>query len=134
MRRHRVEGAATSVTLFFGLCALVAGVNLHPNSSCLVLDADRFTFSSLFRKHSFRWSQVQVFFPISVSATRMVGWNFTPEYAATPTLRKVSTAMSGAEAALPDTYGKSVEELAELLERFRSRYGSTAANMDSAQR
>ena len=115
---------AWSCVAFFGLCALVAGVNLHPNSSYLVLDTNGFTFSSLFRKHSVRWSEVQEFFPIRVSATRMVGWNFTPQYAAAPGLRKVSTALSGAEAALPDTYGKSVEELAELLECFRSRYGS----------
>jgi hypothetical protein len=112
--------------VFFGLGALIAAVNLHPASSYLVIDTDGFIFASLFRKHFVPWSQVESFAPVRVQVHQMVGWNFTAEYRKTQTLRSVNTALVGAEAALPDTYGKSARELSELLESYRTKYGHTA--------
>jgi hypothetical protein len=51
----------------------------------------------------------------------MVGWNYKPSHAGSPKLRSFNASLAGAEAALPDTYGKSVTELIELLEAFRWR-------------
>jgi hypothetical protein len=45
----------------------------------------------------------------------MVGFNLVPEARTSPKARAVAKALSGFEAALPDTYGYKAEELAELL-------------------
>jgi hypothetical protein len=111
---------------FFGIGAIVAAVNLLPYSSYLLVDVDGFTFSSLFRKHFVPWSQVESFVLVRIKLTSMVGWNYIPQYRKAQTLRSVNTALAGAEAALPDTYGKSAAELIELLEHYRTTYGHTA--------
>jgi len=109
--------------VFFGLGTVVAAINLLPNASFLLVDASGFTFTSLFRRHFVSWSDVEKFVPAQLHMKRMVGWNFTPEYRKARRLRIVNTTLAGAEAALPDTYGKSAAELIELLENCRVRYG-----------
>jgi hypothetical protein len=109
--------------VFFGLGAVVASINLLPNSSFLLVEVSGFTFASLFRRHFVPWSDVAKFVPAQIQLKRMVGWNFTPEYRKARQLRTLNTALAGAEAALPDTYGKSAAELIELLEHCRVRYG-----------
>ncbi len=37
------------------------------------------------------------------------------------TISAINTALAGRNAALPDTYGFSVDELAELMQRWRDR-------------
>jgi hypothetical protein len=68
------------------------------------------------------WSQVQSFRPINVALQRFVAWNYTPEYWKLQSLRKVNVAISGAEAALPDTYGMSAAALATLMEELRAKH------------
>jgi hypothetical protein len=109
--------------VFFGLGTVVAGINLLPNASFLLVDVSGFTFAGLFRRHFVSWSDVEKFVPAQVHMKRMVGWNFTAEYRKAKHLRIVNTVLAGAEAALPDTYGKSAAELIELLENCRVQYG-----------
>lgn len=104
---------------FFGLCAVVFAVQLIPNSTYLRLEPAGFTFASMFRAHFVPWDGVQQFSLTQVGTQRMVGWTFTPSYAAHATGRRVSRALSGLEAGLPDTYGLTAEALVELLERHR---------------
>jgi len=111
--------------IFFGLCGLVGLVGLLPNSSYLTLTDRGFEFSSLYRKHFVSWSGVDSFMPIKIQHRRMVGWNYSPEFSKSQRLRRVNTALAGAEAALPDTYGMSAVELADLMNRLLAMYANT---------
>ena len=110
---------------FFGLCALVALVSLHPRAAYLTLNEQGFEFCSLFRKHFVAWSAVQEFVPISMSGNAMVGFYYVPGQNA-PKMRHVSNFIAGVEAALPDTYGHSSVDLARLLNELRRKYGARA--------
>lgn len=110
----------------FGLGAIVIALNFHPQSAYLVVDVGGFTYASLFRRHFVPSSQIEGFVPAQVRRARMVGWNYTDQHRRTRALRKVNSALSGAEAALPDTYGRSVPELIELLEGYRAKYSRDA--------
>lgn len=114
------------VALFFGLCVVVFAVLLLPNSAYLSIGPDGFTVCSLFRAHSYRWSDVG---PFAVDCPRpcpyrMVVFNFSEKYCASPRARKVAAAMTGYEGALPDSYGMTLEELADLLNENRERYNA----------
>ena len=111
---------------FFGVGVIIALVTLHPNSTYLILDKSGFTFSTMFRKAYFPWNQIQSFVVARVSLNKMVGWNFIPEYSGYQAARKINTGLCGAEAALPDTYGISAEELVEVMNTLRTRYGTAA--------
>jgi hypothetical protein len=107
---------------FFGLCLLVAITQFHPKASYLHLSAEGFTFCSLFRSSFVSWQQVQEFGLISISNNIMVAWNYSPDYVSAGRARAVSQALSGYEAALPDTYGLKPQHLAQLMSDLLSQY------------
>jgi hypothetical protein len=53
-----------------------------------------------------------------------VGWTYSPGSEKSKRLRRVNTAIAGVEAALPDTYGMSVEQLAGLMNQLRDRHAA----------
>jgi len=110
---------------FFALGLPVFGVQFHPKAAYLHLAADGFTFCSLFRPHFVQWACVQEFAVIHVGPNRMVAWNFTPDHPATGRARGISKALSGYEAALPDTYGMNPQELADVLNSLLHQYTNT---------
>jgi hypothetical protein len=109
---------------FFALGVIVAVVNSLPGSSYLRLDNEGFTTCSLFRSHTFRWSDVERFEVARISTNKMVVFNFSDTYLRQEVGRKIATAMAGYEGALPESYGLSPEELAKLLNRHRLAAGS----------
>ena len=110
---------------FFALGLPVFGIQFLPKAAYLHLAVDGFTFCSLFRRHSVQWAHVQNFAVIHVGPNRMVAWNFTPDYRATGRARGISKALSGYEAALPDTYGMKPQALADVLNSLLHQYTNT---------
>ncbi len=105
--------------LFFGLCALTALIMHFPNSAYLRLDKKGFTICSLFRTHSYRWSDIECFDLASVGGRRMVVFNFSGTYPNAQAGHRISAAVSGYESGLPDSYGMAHSELVALLESYR---------------
>jgi hypothetical protein len=108
---------------FFALCLPVFAIQFHPGAAYLRLAPEGFTFCSLFRSHTVRWTDVCEFGAVTIGGNRMVAWNFAPEYTPPGRVRRISKSLYGYEAALPDTYGLKAQELAELMEGLRQRYG-----------
>jgi hypothetical protein len=106
------------VLIFFAVCFAVSALMLLPGAGGLVLDGDGFQVTSLFRSHRSRWRYVSRFEPILVSRQRMVGFD---DATASRAISALNTAIAGHNAALPDTYGFYVDDLAELLQRWRDR-------------
>jgi hypothetical protein len=108
------------VVIFFGAGLVISATMLLPGAGGLVLDGNGFQVTSLFRKHRSRWRDVSRFEPISVpyARQRMVGFD---DATAGRTITAINTALTGHNAALPDNYGFSVDELAELMRRWRER-------------
>jgi hypothetical protein len=113
---------AVASIVFFGLCGVVGLVGLLPGSSYLTLTERGFEFASLFRRHFVPWSNVESFVPVKIQFNRLVGWNYSPAFRESQRLRGLNTAIAGVEAALPDTYGMSAEQLVNLMNRVRERY------------
>lgn len=117
-------------SLFFGACALAALVGLIPGASHLQLESKGMTVRSLFREWHVRWADVDHFFVTSISGNAMVCWNYAADASAKPRGARVSRTLTGVEAGLPDTYGRSASDLADLLNRWRAR----ASGVDDARR
>jgi hypothetical protein len=111
--------------VFFGLCALVAAAQVLPNASYLRLTPQGFAVRSLFRESSLCWWDVSEFGVTVIGHNRFVGWNYCSSYPKQARLRGINVALSGFEAALPDSYGRPAAELAELLNALRGVYGAS---------
>jgi hypothetical protein len=123
----------------FGLSALVMLGLLLPSSSYLRLTSTGFTFCSLFRSHTVRWNDVERFSVVRLHRNKMVAWRYSAGYQARRTARLIADSLTGAEAALPDTYGLTAEELADQMNRLIEKYGAEdqasdcASNEDSSR-
>jgi hypothetical protein len=112
-------------TPLFALAAIAGVVRLLPGGSELTLTPDAFTIRSSFRSYSYRWKDVQELVTAEMPGrTARVSLDFKPEYKGSTTLRALGRAVGGHDAALPDTYRKSPQELRVLMEDWRRRYGS----------
>jgi hypothetical protein len=109
-------------TLFFGLGAAVFTVQIMPGASYLRVRDDGFMYCSLFRKSPvIPWRDVSIFRVASVppSGIRLVVFDW--HTASHPAVRRVNQHLTGATDGLPDSYGLSPQELADLLNTCRSR-------------
>ena len=112
----------------FALGALVFTINFLPQAAYLQLTEEGFTFCSLFRAQRVPWDTVSEFAVIvlptaTMSRPRLVAWNFVRGYPSKGSARKISQALSGYEAALPDAYGLKHDELAELMNLLLRQHG-----------
>jgi hypothetical protein len=114
---------------FFGLGAIVLAMTLLPGASFLKLEREGFEIRSLFRSGSYRWSDVQEFRPVAIppSGLTLVGFNFSRD--ARPAAAWLSGSVAGVEGCLPDTYGLSAEELASVMEAWRTRHTESPSQL-----
>jgi hypothetical protein len=109
--------------VFFGAGVLIFVVQLIPGASYLHLAPDGFVVCSLFRKWPvIRWEDVSEFQVASVPPSRMKMIVFDWAQAPKPQLRKINRALVGAGDALPDTYGLEPQELADIMNDWRSAF------------
>lgn len=106
---------------FFGLCAVGIGLNLLPNSSYLRLTQEGFTICTMFKRRSVRWADVSKFGIASIGTRKTIGWDLSQSPS---TAEKAATIMTGYASTLPDTYGLTAEELADLMNRLRNEHTS----------
>jgi hypothetical protein len=130
-KENRVMGALCAG--FFGLGIPIFVAQMLPGASFLELHADRFTFRTLFKQHTVHWRDVAAIAVVKVQGRSMVGWNHGPSYAGGGVGHKVSRAMSGVDAALPESYGMAPTALAELMERIRLHHRHPQPSLDSQQ-
>lgn len=102
------------------LGVIIATIRLLPGSTLLRLDRGGFTYTHLFRATSMPWSDIEAFFVVTVSppglkAKEMVGFNFAPTSDRARTARTVSNVVGECQGLLPETYGRSAEALAQIL-------------------
>jgi len=111
--------AGYASVVFFGLGIVVGIIQLFPGSAFLRLDDAGFTFCSLFRQTSLRWTDIDQFFVVDIRAgfrtNEMVAWNFAPPFQGNKRSSAFSQALADCDAGLPDTYGKRAEELAGFM-------------------
>jgi hypothetical protein len=110
------------VLIFFALCTVIFVTLLLPNAAYLRLSPEGFEIRSIFRSFRNKWSDVTSFHAGRVGLNPMVLITFAPSYAVGRKARAVSSALTGGEGGLPDTYGRSAKELAALLNEWRARY------------
>ncbi len=107
---------------FFGLGSIVFALHLLPNASYLRLTSEGFTTCSLFRSHSYSWTEIENFAVGYASRMKTVVYNYSSSYKNQNALRKMNKGIFGFEAGFPDTYGMSAEELADLMNNWKRRF------------
>jgi energy-coupling factor transporter transmembrane protein EcfT len=121
---------------FFGLGVPLALFQLLTNRSYLLLTRDGFQMFGIRKSRLIPWSEVAAFTayipPTLVFAwlpkrirdlgPKMVLFDYRPDVEAFRRMRAVNQTLTGHDAGLADTYGLKAEELATLMNGWRSRF------------
>jgi hypothetical protein len=75
-----------------------------------------------------RWADVAGFVPVLVASNTMVGWLYHEGRVPEGRGARLSLALAGCHAVLPESYGLRAEELAQLLERLRREWQVRASS------
>lgn len=106
---------------FFGLAALIAIANVLGVASSLTLDREGFTARTLFRSFRRTWDECSRFEAVKVAFSSFVGFSSWQDNDAAKMTRKMNQATGAPTGMLPDNYGLTAAELADLMNRFRAR-------------
>jgi hypothetical protein len=107
--------------IFFGIGCLLSLVKLFSPWDFLRLTHHGYEEHVLFRSSHVAWKDIERFIPYKVGATPMVGIVFADSYTRQVRSRRFARSFAGVEGALSDTYGRSADELADLLNDWRVR-------------
>ncbi|TMC96471.1 MAG: hypothetical protein E6J05_14190 [Chloroflexi bacterium] len=114
--------------IFFGLGIPLSFIQLFSSSMYLSLTPERFTMGTLWGTRTIRWSDVTSFTAEQVAyRSKMVKFDYVPANSEHSSMRAVARSLSGHDAGLPDTYGMKAEDLAALMNAWRSRYAHGAS-------
>lgn len=119
---HKASMVGWLCVLFFGICAAVFSVQFFRGASYLRLRSDGFMFCSLFRKSPLiLWRDVSDFRVVRLppAGKPMVAfdWRAGPNRG----VRQLNKQLVDATDGLPDTYGLKPDQLAALMNAWRSR-------------
>ena len=118
-----------AIILFSGFGIFAGILRLLPGASYLRLDQTGLTYCAAFFPVRVAWDDVAEFGVVAKDAGHAyatVGFNFVPSYTENVAGRELAKSVNGWEGALPGTYGRRAEELADLMnERLRRSHDST---------
>jgi hypothetical protein len=107
-----------------GLLGLAALRRVFDYTSCLRLTTRGFIVFDRGQAMEFTWNDIRKFRPGPHG--RMVVFDYALPAARPSAARKVAQFVAGGDGALPDTYGLTARELAELLNEWRERFATPA--------
>jgi hypothetical protein len=112
------------VTLFFGLGLIVFLIQIIPGSTELTLTKEGFEMTSLFRKGTIRWTEIESFNIGYIGGNKTIVFDFNERYKKHKTGKIISKGLSGSHGALPTTYGLKAKELLKILNEWKHQYGA----------
>lgn len=107
--------------VFFGICLLVAIIQILPGASQLKLTHEGFEITTLFRSHFTAWEDVSEFRTAYVGIRKMVVFNYSDAHKKFAFAKRLAQVMAGTQAALPDNYGMKAAALAVLMIEWKER-------------
>jgi hypothetical protein len=109
------------VALAFGLLALPFAMVALPGAAKLVIDRNGFTATALYRGQRTRWTDVSEFQIAQMARGRQRILVYDDATLVQGSHLLSGSKYAGRNSALPSTYGLSAEELARILNHWRSR-------------
>jgi hypothetical protein len=107
--------------VIFALVVVIAAVAMLPGAGALTLDREGFEITNLFRRHRTSWQDALRFATARIppATQRWVVYDDLGHSA--KQLAKINVEIVGRNAALPDTYGLSSDDLGQLMTEWRER-------------
>jgi hypothetical protein len=121
------------VACFFALGIPLAVCMLRPNATYLKLDRDGVQLARPWEPVRLKWSDVDEFYVVKIYGSKFIGIRYSASYPSTRTARKLASAITGVEGALPNHFTSPPEEVCEKLNQWRRRFGGATSACSSGK-
>ncbi len=109
------------VLIVFAFFTITAAAMLLPGAASLRLDRDGFETTTLFRRGRTPWRDASGFEAVTVPPAMEKLVAYDNVNVAGHTVARINVAIAGRNAALPDNYGLSADNLAAVMAQWRER-------------
>lgn len=109
--------------VFSALCVALGAIQLLPGASFLRVNERGIEVSSLFRRQSYRWAELEGFVARRVGLKLVVTVNFSAD-SGRPSRRGLRRLIFGRDYFLPDSYGMAPRQLAAFLNDRRKAWAA----------
>ncbi len=116
--------------LAVGLGVLVTPIMIRQmamGGSFLKINQDGFVVGILKKEESYRWDDIEEFYPVTIAFMKYVGWNFVPEFDQTK-LAKFNRAGGDVQFTLPECFGEDADKLAGLMNEYLQTHRAASAS------
>lgn len=110
---------------FSSACVLVSIWAMLSPRFRLYLDSSGLSYATMKKDYAYEWRDIAWFSTVRLATTDYVSFGFAPGFDGDVRIREVNQRFGGFDRFLPDTYGLRADELAKLLEEWRSRHTSS---------
>jgi hypothetical protein len=121
------EAMGWGAIIFFGLGLLASLYMLTPNAVRLRIDRSGVEMKTLFKPMRLGWGDVNGFYVEHIrtgySKTKVIAIAFSESYRKQRAGRQVASALTGVEGALPNHFNRPAEEICELLNAAKRKWG-----------
>jgi hypothetical protein len=108
--------------VLFGLIVILSLLQFIPNSSYLIINDKGLKIKTLFRTSELSWDDIDNFYTKKVFFQKFVMVKFSPNFQGKFLGVAVEKQLTNRENALPENYGKSTEELSNLLNEEKKKH------------
>ena len=119
--------------IFFSLGILTSIFMLTPNATRLQIDKNGIEMKTFFKPVKIEWSDVNGFYVDHIrtgySKTKVIGIEYSESYKKLRAGRQISSALTGMEGALPNHFNRPAEEICEILNKSKQKWGSRASQI-----
>lgn len=112
--------------VFFGVLGLPVMIYRLVKPGSITLDSDGFEIPTIRKNKPSRtkWTEVEAFEVMKMGGNKMVNIIYNDTYKKYATARSAVKYFAGAEAALENYGGLNAEQMAEMMEAYRKKYGT----------
>jgi hypothetical protein len=108
--------------ILFGLGSVFTLGNII-YGSYLKLNEEGFELKFSFKKNFTKWKDVNRFSVSIIGRKKFVSYEYSNSYRKQEGAREFAKMISGTEAILPDNFGKKTEELADIMNSWKKKFG-----------
>jgi len=121
------EAMGWAAIIFFGLGVLASLYMLTPNAVRMRIDRDGVEMKTFFKPMKLGWGDVDGFHVDHIrtgySKTQVIAIAFSESYRKQRAGRQIASALTGMEGALPNHFDRPAEEICQLLNEAKRKWG-----------
>lgn len=114
-----------ATVLVFGVLGVIGLVKLMKGKGLLRLDQNGFEFDGVFKRHRYRWMDIESISMVKIRGVSVIAFNFRK---GDPRRSQISRSLAGMDGRLGNAYTVPLNEVCETMKEWHRRYAGATSH------